>query len=171
MTARLFFGIILLFSLCRTSSSLGGEIPIDLSKAPLVYKDEATVASSEPSADGSGARLNYDFENGGTTVRYEFVISPPIDQPISKIMVTGKGKDGPGFLLVRDASKQSVAYKFGPLTEDEQTFTVDMASPAFPGAAKKNIEYPITAICFTIKKPAEPKGSFDISKITAESSE
>lgn len=146
----------------------GSEIPIDISKAPLIYKNDTTEASAESAANGEGIRLDYDFSNGGDTLRCEFTLITPLDGPVSSLKVTGKGTEGPAFVLVRDVNKQSIAYKIDPFTENEQVFTVDLSSPAFPGAKKTTLEYPITAIGFTMKKPAELKGFFEISKITAE---
>ncbi len=115
-----------------------GEVPIDLTaKAPLIYKSEETGASVEPDASGTGVRLNYDFENGGNTARFDF-LSPPLEGPISKLTITAKGSEGPLFLIVRDAASKPVGYEVGPITADEQTFTVDLASPSSIAGRQNN---------------------------------
>lgn len=154
--------------LTAAPDSCGGEIPIDIPKAPSIYKSEATTAGLEPTANGEGFHLDYDFSNGGDTLRCEFPLTSPLNGPVHSFKITGKGNEGPTFLLIRDSAKQSIAYKIDPFAENDQTFVIDLASPAFVKDSKTKLEYPIIGIGFTMKKPAELKGSFEISKITAE---
>lgn len=158
-------GICLFFS---AGGLLAEEIPVNLTATPLIYKSEETAASVEPDAGGEGVRLSYNFENGGDSIRYIFVLSPPLDGPLSKIQVTAKGSMGSIFLMLRNSANRAVSYSFGPLTDELQTFTIDPAVPSSPKANDdaKAIEDPLKNICFFVmKKGGDPAGFIEISKV------
>lgn len=150
-------------------TGIAEEIPVNITATPRIYKSAETSADTGLDAGGAGARLNYNFENGGNSVQFVFSLSPPLEGPLSKILVTAKGSNRMVFLILRDASNRGIAYRLGPLAEEEQTFAIDPAMPAMAKANEdaKAIEYPIKAISFTVTKTGDEKGFIEISKIVA----
>jgi len=155
--------------LLASAFSQADEMPVDIfSKAALVYKADPVTASAQPAESGQGIRLNYDFTKGGNSVRFEFAVDPPLDGPFAKLLITAKGPEIPVVLIVRGDDRKGVAYQFGPLSAEEQVFTVDLAKPVFTGGQEARLQYPIRGLSFTIRGKDHPSGTVEISKVAGE---
>ena len=148
----------------------GADYPLDLQATPRIYKTEETKASFD-ALPGEGVKLNYEFADnrGSLYYRYEF---PNISGVVRKITVKAKGTDNTVFLGLRDSGAVAHNFTLGPLTEEEQTFEIEIAPIADKDGKTKEIQYPIKFIDFLFKmKGGQNAGFLELYKVNIETSE
>ena len=99
-----------------------------------------------------------------------------LDTPIAMttLVLTAKGPGGGLTVALTDASGQSLLYRQGAVGGSDQVFTINLSSPStsWGGANDKTVHQPVKYIRIIVEKnPATPKGTIEISKITAQSAD
>lgn len=139
---------------------------VDLTTTPLIYKSPTVIASAHTS--GQGQRLEYQFESKADSLYFRFPLKD-VNGPIKSMTISAKGTPNIAFVSLRDSDAKAFSYTLGPLSESEQSFTINLNEKQAFRVQNEHIQYPIKFIDFLFKmKDGVTEGSMEVSKVTFE---
>ena len=157
-----------LFLTLVVASASAADIKVDLlteEKGKQFNFEAGAVATLTPNANGTGCNISADFTNGGTKGQYWIPMTPFVDGPIAKFVMTAKITGGTLQIGVRDPAKQIVSYTVPAINDTMQTFDIELTKPLQKGE-KGIITYPIKYVILFFAKKESEKMEVEIEKLT-----